>query len=214
MRRATRVVVIAALVALVISAGVTLSVRALGRWLVVNDAMARASAIVVLGGGYPFRALEAASLYREGWAPEVWLPRSADPNRDAALMRLGFEPVVEHASSAAVLAHRGVPAAAVRVLPGVVQSTADELEVVAAELARRSGDTVVLVTSPPHTRRVRATWRAVVGRAPRAIIHYAQDEPFDAGRWWGNTRDALDVSREVFGLMHVWAGLPLRSASP
>jgi hypothetical protein len=43
----------------------------------------------------------------------------------------------------------------------------------------------------------------VVGSSPRAIIRYAEEEPYHSGSWWRNTRDALDVSREVFGLMNV-----------
>jgi len=69
---------------------------------------------------------------------------------------------------------------------------------------------VIIVTSKAHSRRVRATWSAVVGNSPRAIIRYAEEEPYQAGRWWRNTRDALDVSREVFGLMNVWAGFPVQ----
>jgi hypothetical protein len=30
--------------------------------------------------------------------------------------------------------------------------------------------------------------------------------------WWRNTGDALDVVREVLGLLNVWAGLPLQPA--
>jgi len=44
-----------------------------GRWLVVEDPLAKAKAIVLLSGGMPLRAIEAAKLYREGYAPEVWL---------------------------------------------------------------------------------------------------------------------------------------------
>jgi uncharacterized SAM-binding protein YcdF (DUF218 family) len=213
-RRLARIVLVAAMVASVVAIGVTLSVRALGRWLVIDDPVARGAAIVVLGGGFPFRAIEAASLYHAGWAPEVWLPRPGDPAREAVLARLGFEAPGEHVSSVAVLTRRGVPAAAIRVLPGVAQSTVAELEVVAEELGRRGGDSVILVTSKPHTRRVRATWRTVVDRGARAIVRYPVDEPFEAARWWANSHDALAVSREIFGLMNVWAGLPVRSGRP
>jgi hypothetical protein len=57
---------------------------------------------------------------------------------------------------------------------------------------------------------VQATWAAIVGASPKAIIRYAREEPYDARGWWRNTRDALDVSREFFGLMNVWAGFPVR----
>ena len=86
----------------------------------------------------------------------------------------------------------------------------DEMRLVARELAAAGPDGVILVTSKVHSRRLRATWSAVVGPSPRATVRYASEEPFDTGQWWRHTRDALDVSREVFGLMNVWAGFPVQ----
>ena len=54
-----------------------LALRAAGTWLVVNDPVEPARAVVVLGGHVPFRAMEAARGYRERWAPEVWVTRPA-----------------------------------------------------------------------------------------------------------------------------------------
>jgi hypothetical protein len=48
-----------------------------------------------------------------------------------------------------------------------------------------------------------------VGDAPQAVVRYATDAPYDPARSWRQTRDALAVSREVFGLMNVWAGFPV-----
>jgi hypothetical protein len=69
---------------------------------------------------------------------------------------------------------------------------------------------VIIVTSKAHTRRVRAMRHAVIGERPAAIVRYASDDPFHADRWWRYTRDALDVTREVFGLLTVWAGFPVQ----
>ena len=110
----------------------------------------------------------------------------------------------------AVLERMGVPARAIRLLDDNVWNTTDEMRLVARELGAGGTGGVILVTSKTHSRRVRATWSAVVGPSPRATVRYASDEPFDDGRWWRNTRDALDVSREVFGLMNVWAGFPVQ----
>ena len=103
-----------------------------------------------------------------------------------------------------------MPPGAVRVLGDGVWNTVDEVRLIAAELGRDGADRVIIVTSKAHSRRVRATWSAIVGRSPRAIVRYAEEEPYDSRGWWRNTRDALDVSREVFGLMNVWAGFPVQ----
>jgi len=47
--------------------------RNVGRWLVVDDTLQPARAIAVLSGLIPFRAMEAAEIYRQGWAPGIWL---------------------------------------------------------------------------------------------------------------------------------------------
>src|ERR1700682_4049460 len=50
-----------------------------GPWLVVEDPLVKAKAIVVLSGAMPLRAIEAAKLYRGGYAPEIWLTYSTEP---------------------------------------------------------------------------------------------------------------------------------------
>ena len=182
----------------------------IGQWLMVADALEPAKAVVVLSGRVPFRAMEAASIYREGLAPEVWLTREVVGPEEQALDRLGVAVVRGDAYNRAVLERLGVKPEAIRVLAAGVWNTVDELRLVAAELEGAGGDRVIIVTSKSHSRRVRATWSAIVGASPSAIIRFAREEPYDARGWWRNTRDALDVSREVFGLMNVWAGFPVQ----
>ena len=182
----------------------------LGQWLVVADPLEPARAIVVLSGRPPFRAMEAASLYREGLAPEVWLTNEVRAAEELALDRLGVPVVRGEAYNRGALVRLGVKPEAIRLLGAGIWNTVDEVRVIAAELRLDAGDRVIIVTSKAHSRRVRATWAALVGASPKAIIRYAQEEPYDARGWWRNTRDALDVSREAFGLMNVWAGFPVR----
>jgi len=61
----------------------------LGHWLMVADQLENAQAIVVLSGHLPVRAMEGASIYRQGWAPEVWITKVLRPGRDSALAMLG-----------------------------------------------------------------------------------------------------------------------------
>jgi uncharacterized SAM-binding protein YcdF (DUF218 family) len=182
----------------------------IGQWLVVADPLEPATAIAVLGGRVPFRAMEAASIYREGVAPEVWLTKEVVRAEEQALGRLGVAVVRDEVYNRAVLERLGVKPEAIRLLGDGVWNTVDEVRLIAGELARDGGDRVIIVTSKAHSRRVRATWAAVVGVSPKAIVRYARDEPYGARSWWRNTRDALDVSREVFGLVNVWAGFPVQ----
>lgn len=200
--RRTILIVGAALIVAGVAAG-----RGLGRWLVVQDPLDRAGAIVVLSGGMPYRAVEAANLYREGMAPEVWLTRPWHP---PAVDRLGVNFVSEEIYSQEVLVHEGVPASAVKIIGPIISNTEDEVRAVGQEMRPRGVSRVIIVTSPPHTRRVRVLWRELAPIGLEAIVRTASTDPYDANHWWRNTRDALDVTREVLGLLNAWAGLPLK----
>lgn len=185
----------------------------IGHWLVVEDSLDRAEVVVVLGGHMPFRAMEAAAIYREGWAPAIWLTWAGYPPEEAALARLGIQVSGEEVYNRRILEQLGVKPRAIQVVRQKVQNTVEEVEVVARELRRVGAGRVILVTSKPHTRRVRAIWHAVVGETPAAVVRYAREDPYNPERWWRRTRDALAVSREIFGLMNVWAGFPVRPES-
>jgi len=156
------------------------------------------------------RAVEAARLYRSGYAPEIWLTHSTEPGKALEQMSIPF--AGEDHYNALVLIHEGVPAQAIHVLEPPIVNTADEIRVVAAALARAKGESVILVTTKAHTRRVRLLWRRLAPRQNRAIVRAASGDPFDPRRWWRSTSDALDVVREALGLFNAWAGLPLHPA--
>ena len=183
-----------------------------GRWLVVEDPLVKARAIAVLSGNLPVRAIEAAKLYREGYAPEIWLTHSTEPGETLAEMGIPF--AGEDYYNVQVLIHEGVPQGAIRLLEPPIVNTADEMNVIATALAGERERSVIIVTTKAHTRRVRLLWRRVAAGRGMAIVRAASDDPFNPGRWWRNTGDALDVVREVLGLANAWAGQPLRPAHP
>ena len=181
-----------------------------GRWLVVEDPLEKARGIVVLSGAMPVRAMEAAKLYREGYALEVWLTHSTEPAQTLDVMGIPF--AGEDHYTTLVLIHEGVPPAAIRVLEPSIVNTADEVRVAASALALTKGEAVIFVTTKAHTRRVRLLWRRLASGQGRAIVRAASRDPFDPRHWWRSTSDALDVVREVLGLLNAWAGLPLHPA--
>ena len=155
----------------------------------------------------PVRAREAAKLYRQGYAPEVWLTHPAEPGESLKAMGLAYEG--EEVYSARVLIHEGVPARAIHVLEPPIVNTADEVSVLGAALAHEPDRSVILVTSKAHTRRVRLLWRKLAPPNCRGMVRAAREDPFDPGHWWRRSGDALEVVREVLGLLNAWAGLPL-----
>jgi uncharacterized SAM-binding protein YcdF (DUF218 family) len=154
--------------------------------------------------------MEAAELYRQHLAPEIWITCSYDPDEERAFRRLRIPLTSDEATSAEVLEHLGVPADSIRVLDRPIRNTNEEIRLVAEEVSRTRSDQVIIVTSKSHTRRVKAIWRAVVGTKAKAIVRYAYEDPYDPARWWKNTQDALQAMRENLALLNVWAGFPLQ----
>jgi len=179
----------------------------IGRWLVVEDPLVKARAIAVLSGRMPLRAIEAAKLYRQGYAREIWLIHSSDPGE--TLEAMGIRYAGEEYYNTRVLIHEGVPPESIHVLDTPIVNTVDEIKLISAALDREKDRSVILVTTKVHTRRVRLLWRKLASKQTRAIARAASDDPFDPRHWWRTSSDVLDVVREVLGLLNAWAGLPL-----
>lgn len=181
-----------------------------GKWLVVEDPLQQADAIAVLSGQMPARALEAARVYKQGYAKHVWLTHSTEPG--ATLLELSIPYAGEESYDKQILLHEGVPEDAIHLLDPPIVSTADEMKTIGAALRKENQRSVIIVTSKVHTRRVKALWKRISAQDGNAIVRGVHDDPFDPSHWWRTTKDALDVVREILGLLNAWAGLPLQSA--
>jgi len=164
-----------------------------------------------LSGRMPDRALEAARIYKGGYAPEVWLTHSTEPG--ATLQTLSVAYTGEDAYDKQILEHEGVPENAIRILNPPIVNTADEMKTIGQALKQGRSHKVILVTSKVHTRRTRTLWNHLARQDGAAIVRGVSDDAFDPAHWWRTTGDVLDVVREVLGMLNAWAGLPLRRAS-
>src|SRR5216683_8239759 len=165
-----------------------------GEWLVVEDPLVHADVIVVLSGRLPERALEAARIYKGGYADQVWISPPVSPVDDLKAMHISF--LGEDFYNEKVLIAQGVPPDAIRILDRPDENTEAEVRQIVEDLRNWNFHSVIIVTSKPHTRRVRTIWRKLVGPEPRMIVHYVSDDTYDGAHWWRHTRDALDVLRE------------------
>jgi uncharacterized SAM-binding protein YcdF (DUF218 family) len=186
----------------------TMAFRDAGYWLVREDSLSKADVIVVLSGGMPYRANGAANLFKSGYAPEVWVSRPEGPQQ--ALAALGIHFIGEEEYNREILVRQGVPDAQIAILPDIIINTQQEVNEIAREMRRTGKHRAIIVTSPEHTRRVKALWNKLAGNELRLIVQSAPGDPFVSRRWWGNTRDALSVMREYMGLLNVWTGLPVQ----
>jgi len=193
----------------IVLAGVAATVfLTIGKWLVVEDPLVHADVIVILSGRLPERAIEAAQVYRAGYAEQVWISPPVSPAEDLKAMKISY--LGEDFYNEKVLIAQGVPPDSIRILERPDANTEAEVGQIVEDLRKSDFHSVIIVTSKAHTRRVRTIWRKIVGPDPRMIVRYAHDDTYDGAHWWRHTQDALDVVRETLGLCNAWAGFPLR----
>jgi uncharacterized SAM-binding protein YcdF (DUF218 family) len=164
--RISRPILVAAIVfvALVVWAASWLLARA----LVVEVPLTRAEAILALAGAgaYGERVLYAARMFGEGRAPRVLL--TDDGERQSWSRTLEKNPMSYERAELRLQA-AGVPADRIVVLAGTVSSTYDEALRLKDYVNRTGIKSVIVVTSPYHTRRALWTMRHVLAGSDVAI---------------------------------------------
>jgi uncharacterized SAM-binding protein YcdF (DUF218 family) len=169
----------------------------IGRFLVSTDPQQEADAIVPLAGERS-RVFEAAALFGEGYAgwfviTEMWV---ADPAPPAAYS----ESVKRQATS------RGVPAGRILVAPGTAASTFEEARNLRRVMEDQRWHSLIVVTSPFHTRRSRMILDDVFrGSGIRLTITTVRGHRYSAGRWWtseeGRQQTALEYLKLALHLL-------------
>jgi uncharacterized SAM-binding protein YcdF (DUF218 family) len=191
-----------AVVLVLLAAGAVALLPGAGEWLAVDDPLpASADLGCVLNGESPARVMEAARLYRAGAFPLVFLPRGPVPQALLAGKRLGLPIAEEQEVNQAALLKLGVPANAVILGRSPAVNTADEAQQTAAVIAARGLSSLVVVTSPFHTRRAGIIFRRVL---PEGVAVHVAGSPYSESRpdrWWGTHRDRRDVFLEFQKLL-------------
>jgi len=181
--------------------------------LIVSEPLAGADALVVMAGGasaYGERLHHAAGLIRSGRGARVLL--TDDGQRGYWSRELQRNPTsVERASS--VLERAGVPRDKIDILPGIVRGTIDEARAVKGYASTHGLRSLVVVTSPYHSRRALWTLRhelrgngVIVGSDPVPMSPTAP-RPAD---WWIRRSGWQTVAAEFVKLPYYWLvyGLP------
>ena len=176
----------------------------LGRWFQSSDEPAKADLMVVLCGD-PSRSIRAAELFKQGFAPEVWVGR---PIRDpwlAKLDKIGIVLAKEEELHKQVLVARGVPPHRVHFFGEHNLSTTEEAIELSKALRGRAVSKVMIVSGRTHCRRA----RMIFARNLRGISVEAVSA--DAGPpnpvWWRDKFLAQDVVMEgIRTLFYVLGG--------
>ncbi len=178
-----------------------------GIYLQRSDSLQQADAIVVLMGSSGDRALHAFELLEAGWARQIILSGTHTSARELFAQRNIHIPnnadIVRQ-----LLNELGVANTLITTIAGSVQSTTEEAQLLRSFLETIEPlDTLLLVTSSYHTRRVGITYRHVLNKldAPPVLITSASPyTEFQARRWWRCRQSAKHVVMEYSRLFYFW----------
>ncbi len=177
--------------------------RAMGRYLVTEDRLQKAEAIVVLAGdGGVARTLEAVRLYQDGYAPRIILTHQRLPKGYDALARLGFTVPEERDIQWMVLKAMRVPATVVLQVSERADSTASEMGHLVHFLKGHRIGTVILVTDRSHSTRASKILASESGGRISIISRPTRYDTFNAEGWWHSRVDAKEVLLEYGKLLN------------
>ena len=179
-----------------------------GQYLIVDQPLQKAEAIVVLAGAQVDRWLEAVDLHREGLAPAIVMsPGYVDPLGDdlrARGIRLPREIDVHRDA----MIQLGVPAAAIEIMPHGYDNTADEAAGVRAIAHSRGWTRIIVVTSKYHTRRsLFAFNRELRGSGIEVQVRGSRYDRARPDGWWRHRSDLRFVVSELQKLAAYRLGL-------
>jgi uncharacterized SAM-binding protein YcdF (DUF218 family) len=169
-----------------------------GRFLVREDPIEPADAILVLAGARVERWLEAMELYRERVAPRIVLSPGPMKKAERELRAKGLRFPTEAELGRDALVQLGVPAEAIHILPETADNTAQEADAFQRLAAQAGWQRVIIVTSPYHTRRSRFAFRREFDGTPvRILVRASRHDESEPARWWRHRADIRFVTSEL-----------------
>jgi uncharacterized SAM-binding protein YcdF (DUF218 family) len=163
---------------------------------IVSDAVTRADAAVVLGGGLQVRPFAAADLYRRGLVDKVLISQ-VDVDRVASI---GVSPSHTEANRL-VLLKLGLPADAIETFGKANNTTRAEAVALRAWADRNNASTLIIPTEIFSARRVRFIFRREL---PTKNIEVLSLEPAEYSKedWWKTDTGLIAFQNEVLKYLY------------
>jgi uncharacterized SAM-binding protein YcdF (DUF218 family) len=184
-----------------------IALRGLGSFLVHEDPLEKADGIMILGGTMYERQLEAVDLYKDGWAPRLFLLREVSDWGEVELRNRGVKYLSVVDAQVDVMERLGVPRDRITILDRA-NSTAQEAGILRDVAEREKLAKVIIVTSKQHTRRA----RLVINRRMReigvkVIVRASRYDRANVDRWWSERATLRFTLFEMQRLFAYWVGL-------
>ena len=167
---------------------------------VVNEPVAKADAIVVLGGGVENRPFAAARLFHDGVAPKILY---MDVQLGSA-EELGVT-LSEKELTRRIMLSNNVPESALLAIGTNVASTYDESQAVRAWVKQTGATSIIITTELFHTRRALWIFHRELEDVPVKIYISAVDPVrYKIKNWWQNEEGLIQFQNEVIKSVYYW----------
>lgn len=174
--------------------------RVTGRFLIKPDPELHADAVYVLGGSPLERGTEAARLVNAGLASTgVCMGENIPTVLEAEGLYLSDADLSRN-----VMLRAGTDSSRIELVEHGT-STWEEATAILAHAQARGHDTITVVTTEFHLRRVKRVFRKQLnGRAITVLARGARSRSYDSERWWESEEGLLMVNNEYVKLFYYW----------
>src|SRR5688500_13977174 len=152
------------------------------------------------------RQMEAVDLYKEGWAPRIYVLRELADWGEVELIARGIPYTRTVDLQVETIKQLGVPAESILVLDAA-GSTAEEAQHVLRLATEQRFGKVIVVTSKQHTRRARMVMnRRLQPAGIRMIMRASRYDRSNVDRWWSERATLRFTLFETQRLFGYWIG--------
>jgi uncharacterized SAM-binding protein YcdF (DUF218 family) len=175
----------------------------LGRYLIVEHPPQKSDLIICLAGGNVDRGLAVADAYKKGLAPRIFMAREVPPDGYALLKErgVGYPESVDLMMN--LLEGLGIPRSAFLTSERSSESTFDEATLVRELVKKSDYNSLIIITTPYHCRRVWLTFRKVFEESDvRMLMLPSPYSDFKPADWWKKRRYLREVIIEYQKLIY------------
>ena len=185
--------------------------RQTAEYLITSDSLEPADAIVVLGGIAAERAIEAADLYTEGYAPYIVLtPEEWHSGKTYDILKsLEIKSIESYEFSREVAVKLGVPVEAILVVDSRANSTRSEARGLKPFLLKNHIRSIIAVSSATHTTRTGIIFNWIFDGQIQVRMRPTKYDTFDPGAWWDERWMARSVLLEYMKLVDLYIAMAL-----
>ena len=180
-----------------------------GHFLIIDEPLEPADAILVMAGPRTVRWIEGVELYREGVAPNIIISPGIVEQTEIELRRRGIDFPAEADLVKNAMVQLGVPETALTIIPATwMDNTADEALATEQLALQRGWTSIIVVTSKYHTRRTRFAFRREF--SDTGIRVQVRGSRYDGAKpdgWWRSRSDLRYVISELQKLVAYRLGL-------